>query len=158
MLKPISRELTQDHPVPAAAKGSSWFWHPPLADPVNKVALQIPAAMCYLCPFPTQKRGSRESRSLKNRITWSTGAFICFSNHWLPILQGEKIQSWICPKDLQLSYDNLSADRQTQIIYLRSQWSPQRHLSSPNHWYLWTAIKSSPAYINDRTFLLAEAP
>lgn len=62
--------------------------------------------MCYLCPFPTQRRGSREGRSLKNWVTWNTGAFTQCPNHWLPPWQEERTQSWICPKDLQLSYDN----------------------------------------------------
>lgn len=166
MLKPISCcDLAQDGPDTAAAKGSSWIWQPPLTGSVNKVA--APKSSCRALPMSflhPKKRYQgdqefKEPRQVKHRsfhmLPKPLAPSLMVNEDTTKILKAgstPKVFGWakmIC---------QLIQSRETQTTCLSLQRSPQGQLASPNHWCLWTAVRSSSASRNDRTFLLAEAP
>lgn len=140
MLKPISRcDLAQDSPVPPAAKGSSWFWHLPFMDAVNKVA--APSSSCPMllpCPFPiTHWRGTRKSRSSK----WAVWCTCMLPKLLFPPLtvkedsRWKNPKGWAHPRGLQMSVIiwQLIENRQTQTACLSLHLDLQEQLASANN-------------------------
>lgn len=152
MLKPISRDLTQDHPVPAAAKGSSWIQHPPLA--VNKVATSN--SSCHVLPlsFPHSKERQQGGQRFED-----LGHMKHRSLHMLP----KPLASFLAGREghkagsAQKIFSWAMITRQLIDNLPQFTMQPSRATGFTKPLVPLNSYKIFLCYINDRTLLLAEA-
>lgn len=110
MLKPISHcNLAQEGPV----SGSSLIWHPPLTDSVNKVA--APNSSCHVLTsvLPRLKEEAAGRAGIQRTEPHEAQGPSHAGQTTGSISDSERrhqIQSWIYPRGLWLSYDDLPAD------------------------------------------------
>lgn len=100
--------------VSGVAKGTSWIWHPPLTDSVNKVAASN--SSCHVLPtsvLPPPKEEVAERAGVQRTGLCETQELSRAAQTTDSISNRERkhqTQSWTYPKSLWLSYDDLPAD------------------------------------------------